>query len=99
VSAGRARLGGHAQEPKVKVVAKVGTSSITDAQGEIVVDAVAKFCREVALLHQAGHEVVVVTSGAIGEIGTSCPPGVWIFKSRSRSARARSSLLTWGMTL
>jgi glutamate 5-kinase len=50
----------------VKVVAKVGTSSITDDHGEIVVDAVAKFCREVALLHQAGHEVVVVTSGAIG---------------------------------
>jgi glutamate 5-kinase len=50
----------------VKVVAKVGTSSITDRQGEIDTAAVAKFCDEVARLRAAGHQVVVVTSGAIG---------------------------------
>ena len=47
------------------VVAKIGTSSITDAHGDIDVAAVAKFCADVAGLHQAGHQVVVVTSGAI----------------------------------
>jgi glutamate 5-kinase len=47
------------------VVAKIGTSSITDHHGDIRPDAVAKFCTEVASLHQAGHRVVVVTSGAI----------------------------------
>jgi glutamate 5-kinase len=47
------------------IVAKVGTSSITDDVGEISGTAVAKFCREVATLRQAGHRVVMVTSGAI----------------------------------
>ncbi|HEX8803094.1 MAG TPA: glutamate 5-kinase [Acidimicrobiales bacterium] len=47
------------------VVAKVGTSSITDEAGEISGPAVAKFCREVVALRQAGHRVVMVTSGAI----------------------------------
>ena len=48
------------------VVAKIGTSSITDDRGEIVEPAVRKFCSEVAELREAGHRVVVVTSGAIG---------------------------------
>ena len=47
------------------VVAKIGTSSITDGQGEIAVAAIAKFCAEVAALRASGHRVVVVTSGAI----------------------------------
>jgi len=47
------------------VVAKIGSSSLTDAAGEIERDAVAKLCAEVAGLHQAGHRVVIVTSGAI----------------------------------
>nr|MBP7630345.1 glutamate 5-kinase [Acidimicrobiales bacterium] len=47
------------------MVAKIGTSSITDHHGDIRPEAVAKFCAEVAALHQAGHRVVVVTSGAI----------------------------------
>jgi glutamate 5-kinase len=47
------------------VVAKIGTSSITDESGHIDADAVAKFCAEVAALRELGHGVVVVTSGAI----------------------------------
>ena len=48
------------------VVAKIGTSSLTDARGEIRRDAIAKLCTEVAGLRADGHRVVVVTSGAIG---------------------------------
>jgi glutamate 5-kinase len=48
------------------VVAKIGTSSITDAQGEIVNGAIEKLCAEVARVRSAGHRVVIVTSGAIG---------------------------------
>jgi len=47
------------------VVAKIGTSSITDDHGNIAPEAVAKFCREVAQLRRDGARVVVVTSGAI----------------------------------
>jgi glutamate 5-kinase len=48
------------------VVAKIGTSSITDDQGEIARPAIAKLCTEVGVLRQLGHQVVVVSSGAIG---------------------------------
>jgi glutamate 5-kinase len=49
----------------VIVVAKMGTSSITDDRGRIDEPAIAKFCAEVADLRETGHRVVVVTSGAI----------------------------------
>ncbi|HLG91772.1 MAG TPA: glutamate 5-kinase, partial [Acidimicrobiales bacterium] len=47
------------------VVAKVGTSSVTDGSGQVDRGAVAKLCSEVAGLRSAGHRVVIVTSGAI----------------------------------
>ena len=47
------------------VVAKIGTSSITDDHGEIVRGAIDKLCADVAELRGRGHQVVVVTSGAI----------------------------------
>ncbi|HEX9530030.1 MAG TPA: glutamate 5-kinase [Acidimicrobiales bacterium] len=47
------------------VVAKIGTSSITGAAGEIDQAAVAGLCAEVAGLRRSGHRAVVVTSGAI----------------------------------
>ena len=46
------------------VVAKIGSSSITGANG-VDVGAIAKFCAEVAGLRADGHRVVMVTSGAI----------------------------------
>ncbi len=56
----------HVAGPTQVVVAKIGTSSVTDGQGQIVAEAIAKLCREVAELRADGHRVVVVTSGAIG---------------------------------
>lgn len=47
------------------VVAKIGTSSITDNEGAIVEDAIDRFCGELAALRAAGHRVVAVTSGAV----------------------------------
>lgn len=49
----------------MRVVAKIGTSSITDGQGAIDRDAIAKLCDEVAALRVLGHEVIVVSSGAV----------------------------------
>lgn len=48
------------------VVAKIGTSSVTDSNGEIDRGAVAKLCEEVAAVRATGDQVVIVTSGAIG---------------------------------
>ena len=47
------------------VVAKIGTSSLTDEHGEVALAAIDKLCAEVAGLRGAGHRVVIVTSGAI----------------------------------
>jgi glutamate 5-kinase len=47
------------------VVTKIGTSSITGADGAIDEAAVAKFCAEAASLREQGHRIVLVTSGAI----------------------------------
>jgi glutamate 5-kinase len=47
------------------VVAKIGSSSLTDDRGVIDLGAVVKLCREVVDLRGAGHRVLIVTSGAV----------------------------------
>lgn len=49
----------------MRVVAKIGTASITDANGQISGGAIAKLADEVAGLRATGHEVIVVSSGAV----------------------------------
>ncbi len=49
----------------MRIVVKIGTSSICDERGELDGAALAKLCGEVAEARTAGHEVVVVSSGAI----------------------------------
>lgn len=49
----------------MRVVAKIGTASITDQRGAIDGAAVAKLSDEVAGLRLGGHEVIVVSSGAV----------------------------------
>ena len=47
------------------VVAKIGSSSVTDAGGRVDEGAVTKLCAEVAAVRESGHQVIVVSSGAI----------------------------------
>jgi glutamate 5-kinase len=49
----------------VRLVVKIGTSSLTDAVGVIDRAAIASLCDQVAAVRHAGHEVVVVSSGAV----------------------------------
>lgn len=49
----------------MRVVAKIGTASITDTNGVIDRTALAKLCDEVAGLRANGHEVIIVSSGAV----------------------------------
>jgi glutamate 5-kinase len=49
----------------VIVVAKIGTSSVTDHLGAVDTAAVTKLCGEVAAVRALGHDVVVVSSGAV----------------------------------
>ena len=49
----------------MRVVAKIGTASITDDNGVIDRGAIAKLCGEVAVLRQQGHEAIIVSSVAV----------------------------------
>jgi glutamate 5-kinase len=61
---------------RVIVVAKIGTSSVTGARGEVDAAAVARLCEGVAGLRRQGHQVVVVTSGAVtAGVAALSPPG------------------------
>src|SRR6201995_4667316 len=47
------------------LVVKLGSSIVADDKGDARLDVLGRICDELAELHRAGHEVVVVTSGAI----------------------------------
>src|ERR1700732_3601116 len=47
------------------IVAKIGTSSLTDSSGAILPAAIEKLCAEVASAREEGGGLVVVSSGAI----------------------------------
>ena len=49
----------------MRIVAKIGTSSITDAVGVIDQAVIDELCAQLASLRAAGHDVVLVSSGAI----------------------------------
>ena len=49
----------------MRVVAKIGTSSITDQLGVIDTAVIDAMCDQLAALRAAGHEVVLVSSGAV----------------------------------
>jgi glutamate 5-kinase len=49
----------------MRVVTKIGTSSITDERGGIDRQAIAKVGAEIAALRAAGHEVILISSGAV----------------------------------
>ena len=49
----------------MRVVVKIGTSSLTDERGVIDEGVIARLCAEVVAVRRHGHEVVVVSSGAV----------------------------------
>ena len=48
-----------------RIVFKVGTSSLTNADGSLSRAKVKEITRQLALLHEAGYELILVSSGAI----------------------------------
>lgn len=49
----------------MRIVAKIGTSSLTDELGVIDESVIDRVCAELAALRGAGHDIVLVSSGAI----------------------------------
>ncbi len=50
----------------MRLVVKIGTSTLTHATGNMNIRRVEQLCRVLADLKNAGHEVILVSSGAIG---------------------------------
>ena len=50
----------------MRIVVKVGTSTLTHSTGNLNIRQVEKLCKALSDLKNAGHEVVLVSSGAIG---------------------------------
>lgn len=50
---------------KKLITVKVGTSSLTDADGSINAGKIEYIVNEIAALHESGHSVILVTSGAV----------------------------------
>ena len=50
----------------MRIVVKVGTSTLTHATGNLNIRRVDKLCRALSDIKNAGHEVILVTSGAVG---------------------------------
>ena len=51
---------------KKRVVVKLGTSTLTHKTGRLNIRRVEKLCKVIADIHNAGHEIIIVSSGAIG---------------------------------
>lgn len=49
----------------MRIVVKIGSSSLTDDAGRIKTDMIASVAAQIAQVRQMGHEVVLVTSGAV----------------------------------
>lgn len=58
------------EETKLRIVVKVGTSTLTHATGALNLRSMERLTRALSDLHGMGHEVILVSSGAIG-IGTA----------------------------
>ena len=50
----------------MKIVIKVGTSTLAHSTGKLNIRKTAELCRVISDLKNAGNEVVLVSSGAIG---------------------------------
>ena len=48
-----------------RIVCKVGTSSLTNEDGSLSRAKVRVITQQLSMLHEAGHEVILVSSGAI----------------------------------
>lgn len=50
----------------MRIVVKVGTSTLTHSTGNLNIRQVEKLCKALSDLKNAGHEIILVSSGAIG---------------------------------
>lgn len=50
---------------KQRIVVKIGSSSLTNSKGSIDEAKIAEHVQAISFLKQAGHEMILITSGAV----------------------------------
>ncbi len=79
---------------KQRIVVKIGSSSLTDDYGNIVEEKIADHTSAIAAMKEEGHEVIVVSSGAVAagfkQLG---------YKSRPKTISARQASAAVGQSL
>ncbi|WP_046181037.1 glutamate 5-kinase [Domibacillus tundrae] len=80
---------------KQRIVVKIGSSSLTDHSGNIVEEKIADHTSAISAMKQAGHEVIVVSSGAVaaGFRALGYPSRPKVMAARQASAAVGQSLL------
>ena len=72
------------------IVVKVGTSGITDTEGNLDTEEMGKLAKQIAVTVKQGHKIVFVTSGAIAagiaELGASVKPKDIVFQQAAAAA-------------
>ena len=66
-------------EQKLRIVVKVGTSTLAYATGRMNLQRVERMCKVLSDLKNAGHEIILVSSGAIG-MATAGSPTVTLLR-------------------
>ncbi|MFV2038854.1 MAG: glutamate 5-kinase [Acidimicrobiales bacterium] len=67
----------------MRLIVKIGTSSVTSEQGHVRRDVIQNLCDEVATIRETAHDVVIVSSGAVG----AGLPAIGFEGQRPRDAR------------
>ncbi len=80
---------------KQRIVVKIGSSSLTDDNGNIVEEKIADHTAAIAAMKKEGHEVIVVSSGAVaaGFKALGYPSRPKVMAARQASAAVGQSLL------
>ncbi|MBM7563487.1 glutamate 5-kinase [Paenibacillus sacheonensis] len=78
------------------IVVKIGSSSLTSEEGGLNRERIAFFAHELAALHEAGHQVLLVTSGAVAagfrKIGYASRPKI-IHEKQAAAAVGQALLM------
>ena len=77
----------------MRITVKIGTSTLAHATGRLNIQRVEKLCKVLSDLKNAGHEIILVSSGAIGWVSASstCPADRRICRASRRPPPSASA--------
>ena len=77
----------------MRIVVKVGTSTLAHPTGRLNIQRMERLCKVLSDLKNAGHEIILVSSGAIGMgVGKFKPAGQAVRHADQAGGRRRRSV-------